>query len=72
MLKEQWSKELASDKEADRQKFVLNKERNLELIKHNAAEKVLRDAQVGLDKARDRELLDAAMNKEQALADIEE
>ena len=72
MLKEQWAKELAADKEAERQKFVLNKERNLELIKHNAAEKVLRDAQVGLDKARDRELLEAALAKEKALADIEE
>ena len=72
MLKEQWAKELAADKEAERQKFVLNKERNLVLIKHNAAEKVLRDAQVGLDKARDRELLEAALAKEKALADIEE
>ena len=72
MLKEQWNKEHASDKEAERQKFVLNKERNLELIQHNAAEKVLRDAQVGLDKARDRELLEAALAKEKALADIEE
>lgn len=72
MLKEQWAKELASDKEAERQKFVLNKERNLELIKHNAAEKVLRDAQVGLDKNRDKELLEAALAKEKALADIEE
>jgi hypothetical protein len=32
MLKEQWSKELESDKEAVRQQFVLNRERNLELI----------------------------------------
>ena len=33
---------------------------------------MLRDAQVGLDKARDRELLEAALAKEKALADIEE
>jgi hypothetical protein len=32
----------------------------------------LRDAQSGLEKTRDRELLEAAMNKEKALADIEE
>jgi hypothetical protein len=32
------------DKEAERQKFILNRERNLELIKHNAAERELRQA----------------------------
>lgn len=42
MLKEQWDKELAYDKEAERQKFVLNRERNIELIKHNEAERELR------------------------------
>ena len=46
------------DKEAERQKFVLNRERNLELIKHNAAERELRQTQIAADKTRDRELLD--------------
>lgn len=39
MLKKQWKNEANSDKEADRQKFILNRERNIELIQHNAAEK---------------------------------
>jgi len=32
MLKKQWRVEADSDKEADRQKFILNRERNIELI----------------------------------------
>ena len=60
------------DKEAERQKFILNRERNLELIKHNAAERELRQAQTEAERSRDKELLDAAMNREQALANIEE
>jgi hypothetical protein len=42
MLKGQWAKEIEADKEAERQKFILNREGNLELINHNAAEKELR------------------------------
>lgn len=72
MLKEQWNHELEMDKEAERQKFVLNRERNLELIKHNQAERELRQAQEAMEKARDKELLDAALAREKALADIEE
>jgi len=72
MLKEQWTKEQQMDREADRQKFVLNRERNLELIKHNANERELRQAQEYADKYRDKELLDAALAREKALTDIEE
>lgn len=42
MLKTQWAREQEHDKETERQKFILNRERNIELIKHNAAEKELR------------------------------
>lgn len=45
MLKKQWAIEIESDKEADRQKFILNRERNIELINHNAAERELRGIQ---------------------------
>lgn len=41
MLKHQWAREVAADHEADRQKFVLNRERNLEIIQHNVAEREL-------------------------------
>jgi|TARA_B110000285_G_scaffold94730_1_gene108161 hypothetical protein len=72
MLKEQWSKEIESDKEADRQRFILNRERNLELINHNAAERELRGIQQEVEKNRDQELLNAALAKEKALQEIEE
>jgi hypothetical protein len=72
MLKEQWAKEIEADKEAERQKFILNRERNLELINHNAAERELRGIQTEVEKARDKELLDAALAREKALQDIEE
>lgn len=72
MLKTQWKQESEMDKEAERQKFILNRERNLELIKHNAAERELRQAQDNNEKVRDKELLEAAIARENALANIEE
>ena len=42
--------EAAGDKEADRQKFILNRERNIELANHNTAEKGLREIQMAADK----------------------
>lgn len=72
MLKEQWAKEIEADKEAERQKFILNRERNLELINHNAAERELRGIQQEVEKNRDLELLNAALAKEKALEEIEE
>ena len=43
MLNDQWRKAEDYEKEMERQKFLLNRERNLELIRHNEAEKRLRD-----------------------------
>lgn len=71
MLKKQWALEAASDKEADRQKFILNRERNLELINHNAAEKELREIQYHADRHRDKEILNANLAREQAMIDLE-
>ena len=39
MLNTQWKNEEEHEKEIERQKFLLNRERNLELIRHNEAEK---------------------------------
>lgn len=61
MLQHQWTKELDADKEAQRQQFVLNRERNLELISHNAAERELRSIQNEVEKSRDKQLLDNAL-----------
>jgi hypothetical protein len=64
MLKEQWAREIEADSEAERQKFILNRERNLELINHNAAERELRNIQEGVEKTRDQELLTAGLARE--------
>lgn len=57
MLKKQWALEIDADKEAEKQKFILNRERNLELISHNAAERELGAIQIEAGKKRDKELL---------------
>lgn len=44
----------------------------MELINHNAAEKELREIQQEQEKNRDKQLLNAALERERALAEIEE
>ena len=39
MLKDQWAVEEQKEKQDAEQRFLLNRERNLELIQHNATEK---------------------------------
>lgn len=60
------------EREMERQKFILNRERNLELIRHNEAEKRLREEQSKIEKDRDREMLNKALTKEQELERIEQ
>lgn len=43
MLKDQWKREEDYEQELERQRQILTKERNLELIRHNEAEKILRE-----------------------------
>jgi len=43
MLKQQWAIEEEKEKTEADQRFMLNRERNLELISHNATEKQLRE-----------------------------
>jgi hypothetical protein len=64
MLKTQWTREEEYEREMERQKFILNRERNLELIRHNEAEKRLREEQLGREKERDRLMLEEALTKE--------
>lgn len=65
MLKQQWSVEEDQEKKAEYQKFLLNRERNLELIQHNATEKQLREQAEEMEKMRDKQLLEAALTYEQ-------
>jgi len=71
MLKQQWAIEEDKEKEDTRQRFLLNRERNLELIAHNATEKQLREQADERERVRDKELLGQALNKERALEQLE-
>lgn len=64
MLKTQWAGEIEADKEAEKQRFILNRERNLELIAHNQAEKELRQIQTEKEKLRDKDLLAAQLARQ--------
>lgn len=72
MLKEQWVTEEQKERNAEEQKFMLNRERNLELIAHNATEKQLREQAVDAERVRDKELLAAALSKEKAIEHFEQ
>lgn len=71
MLKEQWAVEESQEKKNEHQKFLLNRERNLELIQHNATEKQLREQAEACERQRDKELLGQALQYEQALENLE-
>ena len=72
MLKQQWAIEEEKEKEDTRQRFLLNRERNLELIAHNATEKQLREQADDKERVRDKQLLGAALDKEKSLQQLEE
>ena len=50
---------------------MLNRERNLELIAHNATEKQLREQAQQVERNRDKILLDAALDRERAVEQVE-
>ena len=50
---------------------MLNRERNLELIQHNAMEKQLREQAEQADRQRDKVLLNQALSREQAVEQYE-
>lgn len=53
MLHKQWDIEHAKEKHAEQEKFILNRERNRELISHNKQEKALREQAELAEKQRD-------------------
>lgn len=71
MLREQWAVEEQKEKLDSEQRFLLNRERNLELISHNATEKQLREQAGVADKHRDKVLLNSALAQEQAIEQYE-
>jgi Trichohyalin-plectin-homology domain len=72
MLNDQWRREKEQEAEMERQRAVLGRERNLELIRHNEAEKLLREEQLKAEKDRDRNMLSKAINKEQEIERLEQ
>jgi hypothetical protein len=71
MLKEQWSVEEAREKKIEQERHVLLRERNLGLIEHNQQEKLLREQAELSEKQRDLQLLNAALEREKALEQLE-
>lgn len=67
MLQQQWAVEEQKEKADAEQRFLLNRERNLELIQHNATEKQLREQAEAMDKNRDKVLLKKALDQEAAV-----
>lgn len=71
MLRQQWAIEEQKEKTDADQRFMLHRERNLELIAHNATEKQLREQAGQLERNKDKVLLNAALQKETAIEQIE-
>ena len=71
MLRTQWAVEEEKEKADTQQRFLLNRERNLELISHNATEKELREQAQHQDRLRDKDLLNNALAREKAMEQLE-
>jgi hypothetical protein len=57
MLKTQWAIEDEKERKAEHERFLLNRERNLDLIHHNAQEKQIREIAENAEKQRDKIML---------------
>jgi hypothetical protein len=49
----------------------LNKERNLELLRHNDAEKILKEDQLRAERERDKDMLNRAISREKEIERLE-
>ena len=67
MLKTQWDRELAHEKKREEERYILNLERNKELIAHNAQEKILREQAELSEKQRDLILLNQALEYQRSV-----
>ena len=71
MLQTQWQNEEARERNIENERQVLIRERNLGLIQHNQQEKLLREQAELAEKQRDMQLLNAALEREKALEQLE-
>ena len=72
MLRQQWIIEENKEQVATQQQFILNRERNLELISHNATEKQLLEAAGQMERNRDKVLLGQALAQERSVEEFEQ
>ena len=72
MLQQQWALEEQKEKTDAEQRFMLNRERNLELIQHNATEKQLREQGDLRELEADKMRLDQALARERAVEQVEQ
>jgi hypothetical protein len=71
MLNEIWKVEEDKEKELERQRHLLTKERNLELTRHNQMEQEIRDMEDLKEKERDKFMLQMALDREHAFEELE-
>ena len=71
MLAQQWEAEMAREKQKQAEAYVLNLERNKDLIRHNEQEKDLRQQAELAEKQRDLQLLNQSLAREAAIEQLE-
>lgn len=72
MLRQQWIREEQQEKTDAEQRFMLHRERNLELIAHNATEKQLREQGEMREREADKMRLEKALAHERAIEQFEQ
>ena len=71
MLNEQWKIEDEAEQHRQTQQHLINKERNLELIRHNALEKQILESEAEKERQRDRDMVEQAVARENAINNLE-
>lgn len=64
MLKGQWEREEMAETNLTKQRFMLDRQRNNDLINHNEGERVLRKEAEEAAKNRDKDMLAVALSRE--------
>jgi len=71
MLREQWKQEAEREGELERQRSLLNRDKNLDLLKHNEMERQLRIQQEQFEKERDKNMVKKVIGRENELLTLE-
>ena len=71
MLNNLWKIQDEKEKELEKQRLLLNKERNLELIRHNQMWKEIKNLEEMKEKEKDKYLLQQTLDREAAMENLE-